>query len=891
MLPALAYETRHSGFDAKDDVSPLPATIRIKRLSAPLRQTAQVLWERFRTLDVQVNTTSDNAERDLLAAMPILDGQQEGLRRMVSMLVGDLKNEFQASSPIAANPFTLRFVNQDRSDRLAQIAPSDYAGRIVIVPVHGATSLHASLRGEADIRRVDEWLDDVRERFVLVANPSAASMAQSQLESYRATLRVLNQAMADAMGSLAAQTALVGLHSAMQNMAHSLNDYQRSAALKADTAVIASPKALTHEATAILRDAAQVERQLRVQSGNMTLSGSLRLSLRSGLEQLEKIRTEAPVVAPRAASIIIPRAQPASPQKHVSGANLGRDSGTPATSRIAPSALSPLAAPPPLKQASALPVAASAEGGRTAFAITSPQGVNVASFQGTLPAKEGPAIGNPVVLPQRVQASAVPSIQTTQVAAHGAEAVVSMALPHGRLITPNAAASAEIVQQNPLSFSLPRIMSGNTSVQKLAANDPVVVRHAETLGAMFTAITPPASTQQQIIPATIFVKEGPAIGNSVVLPQRVQGSTVPPIQTTRVAAQGAEAVVVMALPHGRVTTPNAAATAEIVEQNSLSFSLPRIMSENASVQKLPANDPVVVRPAEMLGAMFTAIAPPTSTPQQIIPATLFVAAEATSNTRPSVPPQTSPPIVAPLATHGDKTVFTMPERGGVETALAAEPVVSVSPAPSMALNRTTNVEAVAMPLRTDSAPMAAMPRTQAPSSPVSPSGEVVSREAVSLGLPAPSALQERDIIIPEGHRAASSSAPSSLQHPLTPVAAPAAAITRIFATVLPSEAKARGSVPVVSREVSLPPQNSAPAAREPSAAAIIPPVTKSGGQTTATLSGLPPSSAEKVRGEFKAAAKGACAGCGGGNCAACTRGHLSTAQINAINAALKAKFG
>ena len=43
--------------------------------------------------------------------------------------------------------------------------------------------------------------------------------------------------------------------------------------------------------------------------------------------------------------------------------------------------------------------------------------------------------------------------------------------------------------------------------------------------------------------------------------------------------------------------------------------------------------------------------------------------------------------------------------------------------------------------------------------------------------------------------------------------------------------------------------------------------------------------------KFETAAKGACAGCGGGNCAACTRGNLNSAQANAIKTALKAKYG
>ena len=743
----------------------VPATIRLRNMPPALRQMAQALWAQFATLDLRINTTLRDVEPDLLAAMPILDGQADNIRHMVAMLAQDIRDEYRTSFKAQEHPLTLRFVNQDQSDRIAQISPSDNATRIIVVPVHGVASFHATLHDKTALQIVDDWMGSVRERFVLVADPSAmpptqrpedthaarqAPLTQSQIAAYRASVRSLNQAMADAMGNLEAQTTLDGLRNALLVMAQRLDRYQSASAPRTDKDGLASYVSPTAEAIAVRQEAIQVEQRLKAQIGNLGLSEPLRHSLRAGLRQLQQARADAPQTAPQIASIMIPRALPLSSRHPLVGTTLNQ----PPSAHAATSATSPLAATPPLSR------------------------------------ERHPAVGVSTRREPPTPSAILPLIGAT---------------PFHNVVILAQAAPESLGSGAPHRAVAPQIVDLQPRLPPMTAT-PILPNLAQTP----IPFAPPAT-------------------HNLFPPQAATNDTL--------------------------------ATRKILDAHPVTTASPKT-PHNASAHA------VMVEPAKTLLA-----------PQIAQPVTATIGA-------------------GPIA-HGANTVPTMPEQRDVAGLLAVEPPHAASGhRPTASAQSQTFVPA------TDTGHAPPTPMSSATAVPAHvpsfvPATPVYANTAAASFTQAPS----NDTVFHQqssAMRVTTGTANLSNERPVLrqtfQITPQSTADTSPPPQALPPSAKLAQSISATSSRTSPPalsrtPTQNGSGTTKALATILALPTAARKSQPATAHSGTASVPEKEIQTQFKAAARGACAHCGGGNCAACTRGHLSSAKIDAISAALKAKYG
>jgi hypothetical protein len=132
---------------------------------------------------------------------------------------------------------------------------------------------------------------DAREEFRNLQKP----LDDNQVKSYLAALgniKAINEAMAAANNSFEATSALTSLINSIGRMAQKLNSYQVSQTKDGKDADITSLSSV-RQSTTIRQDALQVEAQLRVQISNPSLSESARAGLRVALQQMQQQRFEA----------------------------------------------------------------------------------------------------------------------------------------------------------------------------------------------------------------------------------------------------------------------------------------------------------------------------------------------------------------------------------------------------------------------------------------------------------------------------------------------------------------------------------------------------------------------------------------------------------------------
>ncbi len=115
-----------------------------KDLAPEVQRAAAALWAAYESLDLEVITTLRDAEQDLLAAMPDLNGYENEIRQLVAELTIDLRTNFYQ---LDDQPVRLRFAYQGEKDLIGQLLSAS-AARLVVMPVENDISLHTNIHGE-----------------------------------------------------------------------------------------------------------------------------------------------------------------------------------------------------------------------------------------------------------------------------------------------------------------------------------------------------------------------------------------------------------------------------------------------------------------------------------------------------------------------------------------------------------------------------------------------------------------------------------------------------------------------------------------------------------------------------------------------------------------------
>lgn len=122
------------------------AGIVMKDLNPDVKRAAEALWNAYEALDLEVVTTLEDAEGDLMAAMPVIDGYENEIGELVKELVADLRANFHGDSDM---PLQVRFSHKAREDSLEPLLPRA-TGRLVMVPIAQDVSLHTTVQGDKE---------------------------------------------------------------------------------------------------------------------------------------------------------------------------------------------------------------------------------------------------------------------------------------------------------------------------------------------------------------------------------------------------------------------------------------------------------------------------------------------------------------------------------------------------------------------------------------------------------------------------------------------------------------------------------------------------------------------------------------------------------------------
>ena len=290
------------------DITRFPS-VEVRPLPPELSAAAWALWHY--ELDMQFTGSLREAEAEMLAAMPIVEGHENNLRRMVKALVDDIR---QDADPAIENRYQLRLSNAYTN--LEGMLPQSHLSRIAVIPVSEEYSYHADARFEiADA--LSKQIDALKnEHFTFVASPGAEGessdpedeflnlrtpLTAEQLAKYRIIARMIAQACVDvANQGLEAQAGLAGALNAIRGAAVRLlgnvTTYQKQVdklpSVDSTTAKNDNTPKIIESARAVRAGAIDLEKGIKSQMGNSGLSAVMHQTLRSGLQQLQQIKAE-----------------------------------------------------------------------------------------------------------------------------------------------------------------------------------------------------------------------------------------------------------------------------------------------------------------------------------------------------------------------------------------------------------------------------------------------------------------------------------------------------------------------------------------------------------------------------------------------------------------------
>lgn len=119
------------------------ANLVLKNLKPEVRRAAEALWAAYEKLDIEIVTTLADAEGDVMAVMPVMDGYENEIGELVKELVSDLRANFKGDSEM---PLQVRFAHKSQEQSIEPMLPRA-TGRLVVVPIAQDISLHTTIEG------------------------------------------------------------------------------------------------------------------------------------------------------------------------------------------------------------------------------------------------------------------------------------------------------------------------------------------------------------------------------------------------------------------------------------------------------------------------------------------------------------------------------------------------------------------------------------------------------------------------------------------------------------------------------------------------------------------------------------------------------------------------
>jgi hypothetical protein len=929
----------------------------LKILSQQLRTALYELWAHFDHLDLRAHTTLSSAEQDLLASMPIIEGHENDIRDMVSILINDVRLATLSLLDSDHAPMSLRFVHQNTHDDISEITPADKNAHIIVLPVQAESSLHATLRHTFVKDELAALLDDTQERFVLIADPSVIlpsekpenlyaktqePLTPAQIEAYLKITRMLNQAMADVTGNFAARTALVGLVGSVQQMLQRLNSYNAAVALP-------------QESAAIRKDAVQVEQQIKSQISNMVLSDTLRQTLRAGLQQLQALRVDPAKAKSRITNILTPRTPELRAAIHAAP-----------TATVVQSLAKSVVAPtiPRLQTANAsgahqtLSVATIKPSLIMASSQTSPETTRQSKIQSVVSAQQPqttvisksvpPRTISPSQSPTASPANPSPNLlgsstkPGTPIVSNSAIAATTPQVVATQSPSIQAKLSVSAVNTNPIHTSTPVQNQASSTNHTVAQTRPAAKAAQPSVGT--ATQTPAIQTQRPSTQPVQSTNTGVNTTQSLQSPTISQLITNPSTHNLAAPAHRHQSVS----PLSGITSPTitAVSSSVLVTPHTNGSSGPSTairVSTQATIQ--PTQNPKPVSLVSSTSQAGTPFAPPTPPPagistfsvNQTTPHNIrYVETVANTPTAPSVSVPISPAAAAPVMTAPTSNagaIFSTP----IPTAANVQPVITPQAPTAPAISQTSDV---VMARAIQGTPIAHSQASVLASTPSTPTTSTISMGSISTGAAArttqptphnPTAPVARTPVVPT---AVSTSMPVESKSPVSTVLVNGVPTTPQKTSVInastippqsghaePPPAKATNSNTVTNHQARTPglptqvtppvvvvkpapvpaakitpssqntptplsvahapfPKNTPTAFTVTAKTTVVPPPAISKPEqppAKPTLIGITTRSdadqkipAEMLK-KFRAAAKGVCADCKGGNCAACTK--------------------
>lgn len=89
----------------------------IKKLPQDMQRVLQLLCDTYESLDLRIETTPAQAETDFLRALPEIEGHDDDLRKLVAVLIADLRG---AAKGTEENMVILKLAFKDEADLAEQ---------------------------------------------------------------------------------------------------------------------------------------------------------------------------------------------------------------------------------------------------------------------------------------------------------------------------------------------------------------------------------------------------------------------------------------------------------------------------------------------------------------------------------------------------------------------------------------------------------------------------------------------------------------------------------------------------------------------------------------------------------------------------------------------------
>ena len=292
-----------------------PAAVEVRRQSPELGASALAL--RDYELDCQFTGSLQEAEREIAGALHMTDGHApdprqlaDDLRQLVRVALADIRRQ-----PAVRLDSRYRFRLLNTGESLSALLPQNSWSRIAVIPIGDAYSYHADARPETAHDLTAQIGALGADRFTFVASPAVAAgdpdadfialrqpLSPEQLARYRVIARLISQARVDvANQGLEAQAglgaALGGIRNAAARLVTAIRNYQteidRRPAAQAAPVKNGNAAAVVTSARAVRRSAVDLAQGIKGQLGNAGLSAVMYQTLRSGLQQLQQLKTEA----------------------------------------------------------------------------------------------------------------------------------------------------------------------------------------------------------------------------------------------------------------------------------------------------------------------------------------------------------------------------------------------------------------------------------------------------------------------------------------------------------------------------------------------------------------------------------------------------------------------